>query len=255
MANEDPLPPADYAKILANARAAIAAKANEIVKRNATEPTPSLKERVAAKFGNQQKQMDRILLEAVLQKFRMNKKHPELPPIAEPQNRNFVEEHLNLLHDPTELAGTGINYNNASQKHQLKPKLLWLKHILQTLKQAKNSGQANTRPSDIIMDEEIFILEFIDLLKPELEALKQKMYDATNDLFDEREKENPANLELLEKKRTAAVKEYNDLNDLYRIGIKIRIKMRRQFIHEFVNERARTRKVRKQRKMSLKKRS
>ena len=255
MANEDPLPPADYAKILANARAAIAAKANEIVKRNATEPTPSLKERVAAEFGNQQKQMDRILLEAVLQKFRMNKKHPELPPIAGPRNRNFVEEHLNLLHDPTELAGTGINYNNASQKHQLKPKLLWLKHILQTLKQAKNSGQANTRPSDIIMDEEIFILEFIDLLKPELEALKQKMYDATNDLFDEREKENPANLELLEKKRTAAVKEYNDLNDLYRIGIKIRIKMRRQFIHEFVNERARTRKVRKQRKMSLKKRS
>ena len=105
------------------------------------------------------------------------------------------------------------------------------------------------------MNEEIFILEFIDLLKPELEALKQKMYDATNDLFDEREKENPANLELLEKKRTAAVKEYNDLNDLYRIGIKIRIKMRRQFIHEFNNERARTRKVRKQRKMSLKKRS
>ena len=257
MANEDPLPPADYAKILANARAAIAAKANEIVKRNATEPTPSLKERVAAEFGNQQKQMDRILLEAVLQKFRMNKKHPELPPIAEPRNRNFVEEHLNLLHDPTELAGTGINYNNASQKHQLKPKLLWLKHVLQRLKQAKNSGQANTRPSETILNEEIFILEFIDLLKPELEALKQKMYDATNDLFDEREKENPnpANLELLEKKRTAAVKEYNDLNDLYRIGIKIRIKMRRQFIHEFVNERARTRKVRKQRKMSLKKRS
>lgn len=255
MANEDPLPPADYAKILANSRAAIAAKANEIVKRNATEPTPSLKERVAAKFGNQQKQMDRILLEAVLQKFRMNKKHPELPPIAEPRNRNFVEEHLNLLHDPTELAGTGINYNNANQKHKLKPKLLWLKHILQRLKQAKISGQANTRPSDIIMDEEIFILEFVDFLKPELEALKQKMYDATNDLFDEREKENPANLELLEKKRTAAVKEYNDLNDLYRIGIKIRIKMRRQFIHEFNNERARTRKVRKQRKMSLKKRS
>ena len=255
MANEDPLPPADYAKILANARAAMAAKANEIVKRNATEPTPSLKERVAAEFGNQQKQMDRILLEAVLQKFRMNKKHPELPPIAEPRNRNFVEEHLNLLHDPTELAGTGINYNNANQKHKLKPKLLWLKHILQRLKQAKISGQANTRPSDIIMDEEIFILEFVDFLKPELEALKQKMYDATNDLFDEREKENPANLELLEKKRTAAVKEYNDLNDLYRIGIKIRIKMRRQFIHEFNNERARTRKVRKQRKMSLKKRS
>ena len=203
MANEDPLPPADYAKILANARAAIAAKANEIVKRNATEPTPSLKERVAAKFGNQQKQMDRILLEAVLQKFRMNKKHPELPPIADPRNRNFVEEHLNLLHDPTELAGTGINYNNANQKHQLKPKLLWLKHILQRLKQAKNSGQANTRPSETILNEEIFILEFIDLLKPELEALKQKMYDATNDLFDEREKENPnpANLELLEKKQ------------------------------------------------------
>ena len=257
MANEDPLPPADYAKILANARAAIAAKANEIVKRNATEPTPSLKERVAAEFGNQQKQMDRILLEAVLQKFRMNKKHPELPPIAEPRNRNFVEEHLNLLHDPTELAGTGINYNNASQKHQLKPKLLWLKHVLQRLKQAKNSGQANTRPSETILNEEIFILEFIDLLKPELEALKQKMYDATNDLFDEREKENPnpANLELLEKKRTAAVKEYNDLNDLYKIGIKIRRQIRSQFIHEFNNERARTRKVRKQRKMSLKKRS
>ena len=255
MANEDPLPPGDYAKLLANARAAVAAKANEIVKRNATEPTPSLKERVAAEFGNQQKQMDRILLEAVLQKFRMNKKHPELPPIAEPRNRNFVEEHLNLLHDPTELAGTGINYNNANQKHKLKPKVLWLKHILQTLKQAKNSGQANTRPSDIIMDEEIFILQYVDFLKPELEELKQKMYDATNDLFDEREKENPANLELLEKKRTAAVKEYNDLNDLYRIGIKIRRQIRSQFIHEFVNERARTRRARKQRKMSLKKRS
>ena len=253
MANEDPLPPADYAKILANARAAIAAKANEIVKRNATEPTPSLKERVAAEFGNQQKQMDRILLEAVLQKFRMNKKHPELPPIAEPRNRNFVEEHLNLLHDPTELAGTGINYNNANQKHQLKPKLLWLKHILQRLKQAKNSGQANTRPSNIIMNEEIFILEHVDFLKPELEELKQKMYAATNELFDERREENPnsAKLELLEEKRTAAVKAYNDLKDLYMIGIKIR----RQFRPKFVNERARTRKARKQRKMSLKKRS
>ena len=255
MANEDPLPPGDYAKLLANARAAVAAKANEIVKRNASELTPALQAQVAAEFGNQQKQMDRILLEAVLQKFRMNKKHPELPPIAEPQNRNFVEEHLNLLHDPTELAGTGINYNNANQKHKLKPKVLWLKHILQTLKQAKNSGQANTRPSDIIMDEEIFILQYVDFLKPELEELKQKMYDATNDLFDEREKENPANLELLEKKRTAAVKEYNDLNDLYRIGIKIRRQIRSQFIHEFVNERARTRRARKQRKMSLKKRS
>jgi hypothetical protein len=255
MANEDPLPPGDYAKLLANARAAVAAKANEIMKRNASEPTPALQAKVAAKFGNQQKQMDRILLDAVLQKFRMNKKHPELPPIAGPQNRNFVEEHLNLLHDPTELAETGINYNNANQKHKLKPKILWLKHILQRLKQAKNSGQANTRPSDIIMDEEIFILEYVDFLKPELEELKQKMYDATNDLFDEREKENPAKLELLEEKRTAAVKEYNDLNDLYKIGIKIRIKMRRQFIHEFNNERARTRKARKQRKMSLKKRS
>ena len=255
MANEDPLPPADYAKLLANARAAIAAKANEIMKRNASELTPALQAQVAAEFGNQQKQMDRILLEAVLQKFRMNKKHPELPPIAEPRNRNFVEEHLNLLHDPTELAGTGINYNNADQKHKLKPKLLWLKHVLLRLKQAKNSGQANTRPSDIIMDEEIFILEFVDFLKPELEELKQKMYDATNDLFDERKKENPAKLELLEEKRIAAVKEYNDLNDLYRIGIKIRRHIRRQFIHEFVNERARTRRARKQRKMSLKKRS
>lgn len=255
MANEDPLPPGDYAKLLANARAAVAAKANEIVKRNASELTPAFQAKVAAEFGNQQKQMDRILLEAVLQKFRMNKKHPELPPIAEPRNRNFVEEHLNLLHDPTELAGTGINYNNANQKHKLKPKVLWLKHILQTLKQAKNSGQANTRPSDIIMDEEIFILQYVDFLKPELEELKQKMYDATNDLFDEREKENPANLELLEKKRIAAVKEYNDLNDLYTIGIKIRRHIRHQFIHEFVNERARTRRARKQRKMSLKKRS
>ena len=255
MSNEDPLPPGNYAKLLANARAAVAAKANEIVKRNASELTPALQAQVAAEFGNQQKQMDRILLEAVLQKFRMNKKHPELPPIAEPRNRNFVEEHLNLLDDPTELAGTGINYNNANQKHKLKPKVLWLKHILQTLKQAKNSGQANTRPSDIIMDEEIFILQYVDFLKPELEELKQKMYDATNDLFDEREKENPANLELLEKKRTAAVKEYNDLNDLYRIGIKIRRQIRSQFIHEFVNERARTRRARKQRKMSLKKRS
>ena len=255
MANEDPLPPGDYAKLLANARAAVAAKANEIVKRNASELTPALQAQVASEFGNQQKQMDRILLEAVLQKFRMNKKHPELPPIAEPRNRNFVEEHLNLLHDPTELAGTGINYNNANQKHKLKPKVLWLKHILQRLKQAKISGQANTRPSNIILDEEMFILEYVDFLKPELEELKQKMYATTNELFDEREKENPANLELLEKKRIAAVKEYNDLNDLYTIGIKIRRHIRRQFIHEFVNERARTRRARKQRKMSLKKRS
>lgn len=246
MANQSP----EYTKLLANARAAVAAKANEILKRNASKPTSALQAQVAAQFGNQQKQLDRILLEGILQKLKMDKKHPELPPITESKNREFVEEHLNLLHDPTELAGTGINYNTANWKHQLKTDLPILKEMILRLRHEYNSGQPNTRPDDVKIEEKVFMLGRLQFLKPELKELKQKMYDITNELFDARLEQNPnmAKLQLLEEKREAAKQAYLHLKGLYEFGSAYSV-------DQLGNKKAKTRKARKQRKMSLKKRS
>ena len=92
---------AEYQKLLANARAAVAAKATEILEEEAQNPLNAgeaavVQAKVANQFGNQQKKINKMLLNSVIGKFRMNAQHPELPPIVTARNREFVEEHLKI---------------------------------------------------------------------------------------------------------------------------------------------------------------
>jgi len=171
----------------------------------------------------------------------MNAQHPELRPIVTARNREFVEEHLNLL-DPQELNGTGINLGNAEEHHKMRIKLMRLHKILErVIKQ-----QPDTRKPGVIEEEKLFILTNIEYLFPELKALKQKMYDATNDLFDERE-EMPPNQEklvMLEQKRDAAREAYIHLKQLIDFG--------REYMFLIPQQRQRTRKQRRSRNISLK---
>jgi len=237
---------AEYQKLLANARAAVAAKATKIIEEEAQNPLNAgeaavVQAKVANQFGNQQKKINKMLLNGVIGKFRMNAQHPELPPIVTARNREFVEEHLNLL-DPQELNGTGINLGNAEEHHKMRIKLTRLHKILErAIKQ-----QPDTRSPGVIEEEKLFILTNIEYLFPELKALKQKMYDATNDLFDERE-EMPPNQEklvMLEQKRDAAREAYLHLKQLIDFG--------REYMFLIPQQRQRTRKQRRSRNISLK---
>jgi len=237
---------AEYQKLLANARAAVAAKATEILEEEAQNPLNAgeaavVQAKVANQFGNQQKKINKMLLNSVIGKFRMNAQHPELPPIVTTRNREFVEEHLNLL-DPQELNGTGINLGDAEEHHKMRIKLTRLHKILErVIKQ-----QPDTRKPGVIEEEKLFILTNIEYLYPELKALKQKMYHATNDLFDERE-EMPPNQEklvMLEQKRDAAREAYIHLKQLIDFG--------REYMFLIPQQRQRTRKQRRSRNISLK---
>jgi len=238
---------AEYQKLLANARAAVAARAAEILEEEAQNPLNAsqaavIQAKVASQFGNQQKKNNKILLNGVIGKFRMNAQHPELPPIVTARNREFVEEHLNLL-DPQELNGTGINLGTAGEHHKMRIKLKRLHEILErVIKQ-----QPDTRKPGVIDEEKLFIMTHINFLIPELIALKRKLIAATNELWDERgeNQHNQEKLSMLEQKRNAAREAYQHLNDLIVFGKDyIFLKTERQ--------RQRTRKQRRSRNISLK---
>ncbi|NDH66814.1 MAG: hypothetical protein EBY22_02685 [Gammaproteobacteria bacterium] len=69
-------------------------------------------------------------------------------------------------------------------------------------------------------NEKTFFLNHFNILKKELADLKQKMYDATNNLIDA-EMNNPQNLSMLEnlrQQKTNAVEAYNKLHKLIQMG-------------------------------------
>ena len=238
---------AEYQKLLANARAAVAGKATKILEEEAQNPLNAsqaavIQAKVANQFGNQQKKINKILLNGVIGKFRMNAQHPELPPIVNARNREFVEEHLNLL-DPQELNGTGINLGTAGEHHKMRIKLKRLHEILErVIKQ-----QPDTRKPGVIDEEKLFIMTHINFLIPELIALKRKLIAATNELFDERgeNQHNQEKLSMLEQKRNAAREAYQHLKQLIDFG-------REYMFQSIPQQRQRTRKQRRSRNISLK---
>jgi hypothetical protein len=100
---------------------------------------------------------------------------------------------------------------------------------------------ATTNKINLTEDEKTFYRNHEKILLRELATLKQKMYDATNELIDaEMNSQNGNLLEKLRLEKSRAVDEYNKFKKLIQMG------------RQYSQQRQRTRKQRRSRNISLK---